>query len=318
MKKIKILLYMFAVGTLLLSGCKKDDIDRYSADDSSICFETNFKEVSFIDTPELEYLDVEIPVVLVGPSVDYDREISYTVLGETTTATQQQYQILDARIEAGAMSGYIKVRVMNDRAVLEEGTLELELQIEPNDRLAVDLKSRQFSVYTPFTTAKLSWTNQILMPSWLLQGNFLRYISHTALYRDGQYMYGEQNAEGTRTLASAKYSSNGLYSRNLMKILREIWPDKVNVNGHLGMDEETLAQYPLLTMGNAYHALLMHKLETYIYEYNKAHPDAILRHSDDAACYNATGAIPNVTSGGVVYKLEIKENPPILVNPFNL
>ena len=318
MKNIKTLLYMLAAVAFLFTGCKTDDLDLYSVDNSSICFETNFKEVSFIDTPELEYLDVEIPVVLVGPAVDYDREISYTILEETTTANPQQYQILDAKVKAGALSGAITVRVINDRAVLEDGTLELELQLEPNDRLAVDLKSRQSYNLLPFSTAKLSWTSQIIMPSWLLQASFLRYISYTPLYRDAQYMYGEQNAEGTRIRASAKYTSNGLYSRNLMKILREIWPDKINVNGHLGLDEETLAKYPMVTMGNDYCKLLVHKLETYIYEYNKAHPDAPLRHSDDAACYNAAGAIPNVTSGGVVYKLEIKENPPILVNPYNM
>lgn len=316
---MKNLLYIISVvSALLLTGCKIDDIDRYKVEDSSIYFQSNNKEVSFLDTPDADYLDVVLPVILVGPTVDYDREISYSIIDSTTTATPQQYQILDSKVGAGEYSGAITVRVMNEGEILEEGTLELELKLESNDQLAVDIRALQYT-YQPYPTAKVTWTNQIVMPEWLYYKGFIKFISYTALYRDDQYLYGEQNEEGTRILTSSKYVSNGLYSRNLMKILREIWPDKLNVYGYLGLDEETVAKYPYIYVSNdPYFALLIHQLETYIFEYNQAHPDAPLRHSDDAACINSTGSIPTVSVGGVPYKLEIKGNPPIKVNPYAL
>ena len=156
----------------------------------------------------------------------------------------------------------------------------------------------------------------------MLQRNFLRYVSYTALWVDDDgNVYGEQDEAKTRKRLSAKYSSNGLYSKNLAKVLREVWPEVLNVFGYLGTDADILEKYPMINPGNVqdmYTKQLFHKLETYIYEYNLAHPDDILRHSDDAVVLNAAGNIVSVKSGDKTYELKLKENPPILVNPFGL
>lgn len=172
------------------------------------------------------------------------------------------------------------------------------------------------------TEAVLTWSNDIKMPEYMLQRNFLRYVSYTALWVDDDgNVYGEQDEAKTRKRLSAKYSSNGLYSKNLAKVLREVWPEVLNVFGYLGTDADILEKYPMINPGNVqdmYTKQLFHKLETYIYEYNLAHPDDILRHSDDAAVLNAAGNIVSVKSGDKTYELKLKENPPILVNPFGL
>lgn len=313
MKKIINPFCMLSAGVLLLAGCSADDILRYDASDSSIYFTTNNKEISFLDTPDLEYLDVEIPITLVGPTTGYDRKIDYLIDEEVTTANDKQYSIVDASIKAGKTSGAITVRVMNDKPVLENGNLIVGLKIRPNDQLAIDFTGGS-------DVSRLIWTNQITMPDWIIyRSNYiLRYITYTDLYVDGKYVYGEQDKEGTRTLCYKDYRAKGIYSRKLMEILREIWPAKLNVLGMYGRDEETLEKYPMITINaDPYFALLMHRLETYVSNYNAAHPDAPLRHSDDAAIY-AGETIASIKFKDVTYKLEVKENPLIKVNWYGL
>ena len=206
------------------------------------------------------------------------------------------------------------------------GDLALGLRLLGNDQFSTDIDPETKLPVTGGALvsfeAVLTWSNDIKMPEYMLQRNFLRYVSYTALWVDDDgNVYGEQNEAATRKRLSAKYSSYGLYSKNLAKILREVWPEVLNVFGYLGTDADILEKYPMINPGNVqdlYTKQLFHKLETYIYEYNQAHPDDILRHSDDAAVLNAAGNIVSVKSGGKTYELKLKENPPILVNPFSL
>ena len=325
MNKLKIssIILVSALG-LMLGSCNKDGIDPYALENSAVYFPSNNKMYSFLDTPEAEYADVDVRLSIIGPTANYDRAVAVEVNPEATTATADQYTILGGVVKAGATSGAVTVRVKNDKEALAQGDLTLGLRLLANDQFSINIDpttSMPSGSDLVSFEASLVWSNDIKMPEYMLQRNFLRYVSYTALWVDAEgNVYGEQNAEGTRTRLSAQYRTNGLYSKNLAKVLREVWPDTLNVFGYLGTDADFLEKYPMINPGaaNPYTKQLFHQLETYVYEYNQAHPDAILRHSDDAAVYNAAGNIVSVSSGGKTYELKLKGNPPILVNTFSL
>lgn len=327
MNRLKIAsLALIAGASILSGGCSQDDLSTFAVKDSAVYFPSNNLSHSFIDTPEAEYADVEIKLNIIGPTADYDRPVAVEMNDETTTATAGQYTVLGGMVKAGATSGTVTVRVNNDKQALAQGDLALGLRLLGNDQFSTDIDPETKLPVTGGALvsfeAVLTWSNDIKMPEYMLQRNFLRYVSYTALWVDDDgNVYGEQNEAATRKRLSAKYSSYGLYSKNLAKILREVWPEVLNVFGYLGTDADILEKYPMINPGNVqdlYTKQLFHKLETYIYEYNQAHPDDILRHSDDAAVLNAAGNIVSVKSGGKTYELKLKENPPILVNPFSL
>lgn len=327
MNRLKIAsLALIAGASILSGGCSQDDLSTFAVKDSAVYFPSNNLSHSFIDTPEAEYADVEIKLNIIGPTADYDRPVAVEVNDETTTATAGQYTVLGGMVKAGATSGTVTVRVNNDKQALAQGDLALGLRLLGNDQFSTDIDPETKLPVTGGALvsfeAVLTWSNDIKMPEYMLQRNFLRYVSYTALWVDDDgNVYGEQNEAATRKRLSAKYRSYGLYSKNLAKILREVWPEVLNVFGYLGTDADILEKYPMINPGNVqdlYTKQLFHKLETYIYEYNQAHPDDILRHSDDAAVLNAAGNIVSVKSGGKTYELKLKENPPILVNPFSL
>lgn len=327
MNRLKVVSLALIAGAAILSGgCSQDDLSAYATKDSAVYFPSNNQSYSFIDTPDAEYADVEIKLNIIGPMADYDRPVAVEVNEETTTAAAGQYTVLGGLVKAGATSGTVTVRVNNDKQALAQGDLALGLRLLGNDQFSTDIDPETDLPVTGgalvSTEAVLTWSNDIKMPEYMLQRNFLRYVSYTALWVDDDgNVYGEQDEAKTRKRLSAKYSSNGLYSKNLAKVLREVWPEVLNVFGYLGTDADILEKYPMINPGNVqdmYTKQLFHKLETYIYEYNLAHPDDILRHSDDAAVLNAAGNIVSVKSGDKTYELKLKENPPILVNPFGL
>ena len=327
MNRLKIVSLALIAGAAILSGgCSQDDLSAYATKDSAVYFPSNNQSYSFIDTPDAEYADVEIKLNIIGPMTDYDRPVAVEVNEETTTATAGQYTVLGGLVKAGATSGTVTVRVNNDKQALAQGDLALGLRLLGNDQFSTDIDPETDLPVTGgalvSTEAVLTWSNDIKMPEYMLQRNFLRYVSYTALWVDDDgNVYGEQDEAKTRKRLSAKYSSNGLYSKNLAKVLREVWPEVLNVFGYLGTDADILEKYPMINPGNVqdmYTKQLFHKLETYIYEYNLAHPDDSLRHSVDAAVLNAAGNIVSVKSGDKTYELKLKENPPILVNPFGL
>ena len=327
MNRLKVVSLALIAGAAILSGgCSQDDLSAYATKDSAVYFPSNNQSYSFIDTPDAEYADVEIKLNIIGPMADYDRPVAVEVNEETTTATAGQYTVLGGLVKAGATSGTVTVRVNNDKQALAQGDLALGLRLLGNDQFSTDIDPETDLPVTGgalvSTEAVLTWSNDIKMPEYMLQRNFLRYVSYTALWVDDDgNVYGEQDEAKTRKRLSAKYSSNGLYSKNLAKVLREVWPEVLNVFGYLGTDADILEKYPMINPGNVqdmYTKQLFHKLETYIYKYNLAHPDDILRHSNDAAVLNAAGNIVSVKSGDKTYELKLKENPPILVNPFGL
>lgn len=327
MNRLKVVSLALIAGAAILSGgCSQDDLSAYATKNSAVYFPSNNQSYSFIDTPDAEYADVEIKLNIIGPMADYDRPVAVEVNEEATTATAGQYTVLGGLVKAGATSGTVTVRINNDKQALAQGDLALGLRLLGNDQFSTDIDPETDLPVTGgalvSTEAVLTWSNDIKMPEYMLQRNFLRYVSYTALWVDDDgNVYGEQDEAKTRKRLSAKYSSNGLYSKNLAKVLREVWPEVLNVFGYLGTDADILEKYPMINPGNVqdmYTKQLFHKLETYIYEYNLAHPDDILRHSDDAVVLNAAGNIVSVKSGDKTYELKLKENPPILVNPFGL
>lgn len=321
MKKIIINIFCLITFVALFAGCSKSDVKTYSLENASAYFPNGNLEYSFADNPSDEYMEVDIPVWYTGPISNTDRVIAFDIDKENTTADGSKYQIIESGIKAGEKSGYIKVKLHND-PILEESTFDLVINLKSSADFAVDLMEGEL-VNKTFSHNKIviSWHNQISRPEWLLKGNFLRYISYTALYidPDDNSIYGEQNEAGTRRKASGAYRSNGLYSRNFMLILKELWPPILNVNGMYGTDAETLEKYPMVNINmGGYSIVLLHALEQYVANYNLKHPGEPLRHSEDAVILKSNGDIASVSISGTPYQLIVKGCPPIMVNPYNL
>ncbi len=325
MHNIHKLTIISVVAAFLFLGCKKDEIDTYNINNAAAHFTKNLVNYSFVDTPDVPYTDIDVPVTIIGPTADYERPLTVEVNAETTTATQTQYEILSAKVNAGATSGAVTVRIHNDASALDVNDLNLGLNIKPNADFATNIDPETVGGPNqyPFTSTLLVWSNQIKMPDYWLKSTLAKVTSQTYLYLDKEEdaIYGEQNEAGTRVQLNSGnvYWTYGLYSKNLAKILKEVWPDTINVNGYLGKDPEFVAKYPLVVMVKGQNgSLLVHQLQEYVYNYNQAHPDAPLRHSEDAACIGSNGNIAtvNVNVNGVIkkYELRIKGCPPILID----
>ena len=114
-------------------------------------------------------------------------------------------------VKAGATSGTVTVRVNNDKQALAQGDLALGLRLLGNDQFSTDIDPETKLPVTGGALvsfeAVLTWSNDIKMPEYMLQRNFLRYVSYTALWVDDDgHVYGEQNEAATRKRLRAKYN----------------------------------------------------------------------------------------------------------------
>lgn len=319
MKYINKQVLMLMSSIVLLSACNKDEIDTFSTESSGVYFKTNNSEYSFIDTPDAEYYDMTLPINLIGLKTDYDRVVDVIVDEENTTANSNQYKLISADVKADELSGTVVIRIFNDKEVLENGDLVVSLKLRDNNHFTTAFDPTELGPASGAllnTGTKLTWTSQLPMPEYWLKSSWHRYVTYTAIYYDGTNVYSEAG-EG-RTLGSAKYRNTGVYSRKLGEIMRKVWPEKLNINGYLGRDEATLEKYPMVIVTQPLGKALIHKLQSYVDNYNLEHPDAPLRHSEDAAAYGTNGNIVNVSLGGKSYPLVFKDRPLIKINGWDL
>ena len=108
MNKIMILCLMLAI----FASCNKEDIMRYDRSRAAIEFDED--EVYYSFKTSFKQVDtVEIPFSLVGYAEDWARNAEFTVVSDNTTATANDFQIVDAVMEANAYEGNLCVRVEN-------------------------------------------------------------------------------------------------------------------------------------------------------------------------------------------------------------
>ncbi len=174
MKKI---IGLIAFGALFaLTACDRDDIDTYAEDKAAVRFLASslsrsentiggnsyvasdravHESYSFINNNWVTAYEYTIPVALIGKTVDYDRQVSYTI-EETSTAPEGSYEVTESVIPAGEKYGYIKVNLKNLEELNTE-TYELWISLTGNDQLAEGPAD--------YIQAHLSWNNQIPQPT---------------------------------------------------------------------------------------------------------------------------------------------------------
>lgn len=178
MKKMK-RIYQLCIGLcFLFIACEKDDIMRFDTQTGINFMQINKAfsvQYSFIVNPEASYIQ-EIPVAIAGDSSAADRIFQVEVVKDSlTTASPDQYVILEGRVEAGKFEGVLPVQ-LNKSEALDNETVSLKLRLVPSeDFILGNIESRTFVV---------RWTNQVIVPTWsVYYRTYFTSVGSTAAFR---------------------------------------------------------------------------------------------------------------------------------------
>lgn len=185
MKKIHYWTIAWAFALMgLLSGCEKSDPAAFSAE-PAILFEygnthnrtANIRSIdySFLVNPD-DFTILKIPVVINGFPVDYDRPFEVEVLDdELTTATPDQYELLESVIHAGNMVDTLYVRLLKSEE-LENTVARIHLSVRENEHFKLGIAEKRLF--------RISWSNQAIMPTWgVYFRTFFSAVGSTQAYR---------------------------------------------------------------------------------------------------------------------------------------
>ena len=279
MDKFKNILILVAGITLVMASCSTDEIDTYNPGDSGLYFTNELDDYSFYYMPDQPSMEVSLPVTMIGPAVSYDRTFGATIEKDTTTAPSNLYEILGGTVKANELTGTLKLKLYNADD-LADTTYVVGLRIAPGNEFTEGFPTKMTTI--------VRWNSTLPRPVWFYNYSYGRYLTYT--------------------IDSENKKHYAVYSTKLCEVMLNAWGTlDINFFGAMGRTEEILAEYPIVSPGTPLFAMYMHKLETYIYEYNQANPGSPLRHSDDAIEFSQrTGILP------------VTDNPLILVNPYGV
>ncbi len=178
--KIKILTTTLLALITLLFGCQKDDIMLFDTNDSGVVFpglgdsriytgynsgdNIYYISESFLSIPMTEKrLIVDFPVRISGDSVNYNRVVGYEIIPDKTTATGDQYSIVEALIPAGESYGRIRFE-LERKEVLDSTTIKVGIRLKDSEDLKVGSNE--------YMTGVLSWSN--MLPMFTNTANYIR------------------------------------------------------------------------------------------------------------------------------------------------
>lgn len=179
MKKL-IRFFGILIALVIFNACEKDEIMSYegepalnftSVDISDPVYE---KEYSFLTNPETEYI-YEVKVQIMGNTVDHDRSFEVEVINDSlTTASPEQYEILEGIVPAGEFTGTLYIRLKRSPE-LDNKSVSVHLKIvDSPDFQSGNAASDEFV---------LSWTNKVVIPDWRWYRYFFTRVPSTAAYR---------------------------------------------------------------------------------------------------------------------------------------
>lgn len=214
----------------VLCSCGKSDMPFYDAP-AGIDFQyIGGKSVkySFYNKPDMDAYNYNVPIRIIGNTVNHDREVNVSVLPDSTTATSNDYQIVGGIVKANEYTGFVTVKFINNE-ILKTKTLRLWLEIDNSkDFVKGNIENKTFELF---------WENRLAEP------------------------------------ANWRHYGFGTYSSTIHKFMIEVlgtayieygYPDDPNVPNISGL------------LLSSYQAQMRTALKTY----NKAHPEAHLRHED--------------------------------------
>ena len=258
----------------LLSSCAKSEIPEFDPAFDSVRFPLRTAENSepagyndvdrlfvlshsFVLTPDAPSAEVELPVMLIGKASSADRQIS-AVPAEGSTAVQgTDFEILDARIPAGAIQGAIKLKLINSDRLTKED-LRLYLQLEASD----DFQKAP----ADFARALILFGRSVPAPT---------FPDHIETYN--KLIAGTPNARSS----SMDYYSPAAMMAIVQALKWTDWDDQekwgTDYNGENYGSYKYLPRYSYITRGDRYKAFVL-TIKDYIAQYNVEHPGAPLVH----------------------------------------
>lgn len=165
------ILLIIALALMVTVGCKKDDIMLFDLDDPGVQFpglgdgatykgynsgnKTYYISESFINVPLTQDLYiVDFPIKVSGDSSETDRAVSYKIIADETTATQDQYSIVEAVIPKGKQYGYIRFELKRNPA-LDEQMVAVAIELTDSKDLKVGSNEYKKGI--------LQWSNMLPM-----------------------------------------------------------------------------------------------------------------------------------------------------------
>lgn len=245
MEKTVILILTGVLVLPTLLSCNSDEIDAYKVEDSAVVFSSASNSFSMkgVSDPEVT---VSVPVELIGPVTDYDREIGLEVVdSELNTAEEgTDFEIVSSVIEAGALSGNIVLNITNN---LDEETQSrfVFLRIVPNEYFREG--------YPYYSTSMISWSEAYVRP------------------QEGVWRYWY--------LFFSRY-----YSRNLHELLVQEFGEEIEhvTNAKSYVNSDPTLEYKPISWWYA----ASRQFRKMVEDHDKAHPDEPYMHSDDCQLYN--------------------------------
>lgn len=173
MKKLIYSLILLLGTTLLISSCSKDEINSFEGS-YAINFVQKTSSYSFLENTSSEFT-AEIPIRIIGDTVNLERYFNVEVVADSlTTASPEQYEVLQGIVSAGDFSGNLPLKVFNFKAL---DTTEVSVHLRITDSKDFK-KGNTESVDHVFT-----WTNKVLVPAWTYYRHFFCRVPSTAAYR---------------------------------------------------------------------------------------------------------------------------------------
>ncbi len=181
MKRILKYIPIVALVALVGTSCSVDEIEGYHDNSNNVYFDFEDPDVrkqisylnwTFFDDPAAEEMEVEIPVRISGPRVDYDRffnvaplTIDPATLPSATIAAARDtdYELNPVgKIPAGEGMGYVELTLKNTNPLMASNTFILKLDLVQSDDFTV-----QFSGGDPgLNTATIRYSRMLVMPFW--------------------------------------------------------------------------------------------------------------------------------------------------------
>ena len=201
--KNKWLIYFAALACAL--SCTKDNISSYSIDNSAVVFESASFQYSMRGIKEDE-VEINVPLVLIGPLADYSREVTVKVNTEEGFAVQgQDFSVLSASIPANSGSGSLTLKVKNLPDGVEQQMTKVE--IVPNQYFRTGYPDRSIST--------VSWVDTYTRPTQLVWRSWHLFLSRHYSKRFHEFVLDVLGQEAEKSSHASIAAKEGLILRNV-------------------------------------------------------------------------------------------------------
>ena len=167
MNRIRKILVLGLLTLTSLNSCKKEEIPYFTGDNSANFWLHSLNHSLFgASSAQLPQDTIVLNLSIVGEMANYDRVVKAVVEEDApgtaeaqrlTTATPNQYKILDGIIPANKLKGEIRVVVKNDDILATKEDLKLRIKMADNKDFKIGLKENNY--------INLKWSRLILQPS---------------------------------------------------------------------------------------------------------------------------------------------------------